>query len=295
MGTVITEPGVYQLDDAEYHADPVPGGSLSASGAKLLLPPSCPARFHHYRTHGRPPKREFDLGHAAHLQVLGAGPELAVVDAPDWRTKAAREARDQAYAAGRVPLLAGQHQQVTDMAAALRRHPIAGELLDPGRMVAEQSLFWIDDEGQAATPVWRRARIDALSRPGDIGALVVDYKTCRSADVEHISRAMWLYGYAMQAAWYLDAATATGLIHAGLARFLFVFQEIDPPYVVSVIEPDATALRIGAERNREAIETYRMCVESGQWPGHVPDDAIPTIPLPAWAERQYAEPEELIL
>ena len=43
---VVDEPGVYDgLDEAAYHADPVPGGSLSASGAKLLLPPSCPALY----------------------------------------------------------------------------------------------------------------------------------------------------------------------------------------------------------------------------------------------------------
>jgi hypothetical protein len=48
---LITEPGVYDIAEDHYHADPVPGGSLSNSGAKKLLPPSCPAKFAYEREH----------------------------------------------------------------------------------------------------------------------------------------------------------------------------------------------------------------------------------------------------
>ena len=41
---VITEPGVYDVPFDEYLRDPVPGGSLSTSGARLLLD-TCPAIF----------------------------------------------------------------------------------------------------------------------------------------------------------------------------------------------------------------------------------------------------------
>ena len=37
MTAIITKPGVYDLPEDDYHADPVPDWSLSASGAKLLL------------------------------------------------------------------------------------------------------------------------------------------------------------------------------------------------------------------------------------------------------------------
>ena len=62
----LTEPGQYGGVTPEvYHADPVFGGSLSSSGARALLPPSCPALFRHKQLHGEPPKAEFDFGHAA--------------------------------------------------------------------------------------------------------------------------------------------------------------------------------------------------------------------------------------
>ena len=291
MAVEITEPGVYDMSDADYHADPVPGGSLSASGAKLLLPPSCPARFHHYRTHGRPPKAEFDLGHAAHREVLGVGADLELIDAEVWNTKAAKEAVAAARAAGKTPVKPSQMRQVAEMAAALRQHAIAGELLDPERMVAEQSVFWVDDE----TGVWRRARLDAITRPSSVEPMViVDYKTCSAADLRHIERAMWDYGYAMQADWYIDAAENTPGIGV-VMQFFFIFQEVDPPYLVSVVEPDAVALRVGRQRNRQAIETYRDCTETGLWPGHTGYDEIPLVSVPAWAAREYDPPTEEIL
>mgnify|MGYP002735206448 CR=1 FL=1 len=290
----VTEPAVIDgMPDAAYHADPVLGGSLSASGAKTLL--RAPALFRHERDHGRPPKREFDLGHAAHLLTLGAGPELEVVDAADWRTKAAKEQRDKARAAGRVPVLGREFEAVSDMVYALRQHPIASELLDPSTMRPEVSVFWRDPWHPS---VMRRARLDAISRPDeDGGHIVVDYKTCNAADPDSISRAMWTYGYALQAAWYLEAASAAASPQRPIAcdRFLFVFQEKTPPYLVTVVEPSPDALRVGEKQTREAVDLYAGCVESGRWPGYVSDDEIPLIGLPAWVERRFAIEEEEVI
>jgi hypothetical protein len=113
-----------------YHADRT---SISSSGLRALLNPGCPAQFKYDRDHPQAPKKEFDLGHAAHLYVLGEGPELEVIDFPDWRKKDAQIQRDEAYLAGKVPLLTKDHDMVQEMAAAIRQHPIAGPLFTPGR------------------------------------------------------------------------------------------------------------------------------------------------------------------
>jgi hypothetical protein len=52
-----------------------------------------------------------------------------------------------------------------------------------------------------------------------------------------------------------------------------------------VIELDALALRIGRDLNRQAIEIYARCSESGVWPGY--SDDVESVPLPAWVERAY--------
>jgi hypothetical protein len=274
--------GVYEMDEATYHGDPVPGGSLSASGAKLLLPPSCPAKYWHDRCNGEPPKRTFEFGTAAHQLILGAGPEITLVDSPDWRTKAAREARDEARVTGRIPLLPAEYSQVQAMADAIRKHPLASALLDPEYGDAEQSLFWTDD----ATGIWRRARLDWLPRRrAGRRPIITDYKTCDKADEASARRAIANYSYYISAAQYIDGVSAVGIDDD--PAFLFIFQEKTAPYLVNVVGLDDKAIATGRERMRLACEIWRDCTESGEWPGYEAqaDDDITYISLPPWAER----------
>lgn len=278
---VVTEAGVYDgMPDEVYHGDPVPGGSLSASGAKLLLPPNPPALYR-WRRENPEQRRVFDLGKAAHKLVLGTGPELSIQDYPDWRTKAAREARDAAYAAGAVPILRAEYDDAVRMADAIRRHPVASRLFEPGGGQAEQSLFWED----AATGVWRRARLDWLpTQLSSAGRLIVpDYKTTDSADDESVRKAIHRYGYYLQDPWYREAVQAVGL--ADEALFLFVFQERKPPHLIHVVELEAPALRTGRDHIRRALATYAECTATGRWPGYS-DDEIGLVDLPPWAQTK---------
>ncbi len=180
-GTV--EPGVYDMPEDEYHADPVPGGSLSASGAKLLLPPSCPAKYRYYADHGRPERRVFDLGKAAHRLLLGTGATLEVVqtidrktgersDARDYKTTSAQEHQAAIYAAGHTPLLRRELETAQAMADAALAHPEAGALFRPGSGLPERSAFWFDERNG----ITRRARFDWLPNPHPGRLILADYK-----------------------------------------------------------------------------------------------------------------------
>ena len=281
---VITEPGVYpELPHVEYHADPVPQGSLSSTGARRILPPSCPAKFRYEATHVETPTDAFDLGNAAHDAILEAGPEIVVVDAKDWRTKKAREAAEAARERGAVPVLLEQYEQVQAMREALFAHPFAGRLFQPGTGIPEASLFWRD----GPTGVMRRARFDWLPHRHNGRMIIPDYKTAVSAYPPDFAASAARYGYHQQGAWYRDAARALDLADDD-AVFVFVVQERTPPYVVSVVQLDVVAMRIGNTLNRQAIDLYAECAANDHWPGYVTDVAA-NIPLPRWYERQHEE------
>ncbi|MCX5201087.1 PD-(D/E)XK nuclease-like domain-containing protein [Streptomyces sp. NBC_00237] len=274
----ITEPGLYDMTAEQYHAD---RSSLSSSGARRLLA-SCPALFRYEQDHPQPYNPVFALGTAAHRLALGDGPDLVAIEADDWRTKAARQERDEVHAAGGVALLASDFDRVQDMADALRRHPVASALFAPGSGRPEASLFWRDEP----TGVMRRARFDWLPDPRNGRLIIPDYKTCRSAEPAALARAVEEYGYHQQADWYRAGARALGLADAD-AAFVFVCQEKAAPYLVTVVELDAAALRIGAAKNRRAIDTFARCVETGHWPGYADDIAY--LSLPVWAEIRDTE------
>lgn len=262
--------------------------ALSHSGAKLLVRAGGPARFRHYLEHGRPPKDEFDVGHAAHNAVLGVGPELVVVDAADWRTAAAKQARELARASGKVAVLTKTATQVADMARALRAHPVASRLLHVKTGEPEVSLFWHDGEHG----VDRRGRVDFLRTPDGDGRLILaDYKTTTDASPAAVERSVINFGYHSQGAWYRDLVVGLGL--AKSAPFLFVFQEVAAPYLVHVIELDPDLLAMGDDLNRRALRLFAECTASGVWPGYN-DAGITTVHAPTWALRQHElEQDEL--
>jgi PDDEXK-like domain of unknown function (DUF3799) len=268
---------VRDLAHDEYLTHP----ALSASQAKILVQPGGPARYRWSLEHPQPPRDVFDLGHAAHAAVLGVGPALGVVDAPDWRGKVARERRDALRAEGFVPLLVDDMRRIEDMAAALREHPIASRLLHPDSGEAEVSLFWTDDH----FGVDRRARVDWLRTPDADGRLIiVDYKTSSDASPAALARSVWQYGYTVQCAWYRELVVGLGLARS--ARFVFVFQEKDPPYLVNCVELDEEALLIGAELCERALKIYARCRDTGTWPGYS-DQTITALTLPTWAVRAH--------
>jgi hypothetical protein len=271
---------VRDLPHDQYLAHP----ALSSSGAKVLVRPGGPARYAYERIHGRPPKDEFDVGHAAHTAVLGVGPELVIIDAPDWRTTAAKQARDLARSTGKVPVLTATAAKVADMADALRAHPVARRLLHPAAGQPEVSLFWHDPEHQ----VDRRGRVDFLRTPDPDGRLIlVDYKsTSAGADPDTLARAVINYGYHGQAAWYRDLVIGLGL--AASAPFVFVFQETTAPYLVHCVELDPDLLAMGADRNQRALSIFAECTRTGVWGGYN-DDGITTISAPTWALRQHED------
>lgn len=265
--TTIKRPGIYDLPADVYHSDPTIEGSLSFSRAKTLLEEAGPAKFLHAETAPREQKPYFDFGTAAHAKVLGKGSEqLMVIDAPSWRTRAAQDQRREAYLLGLTPILAHEMRTIDDMADALSKHPHAMETLagDP-----EVAMFWRDTDG-----MWLRGQLDVHAPGSHIG----DYKTAQDASGAGFTQSAWKFRYHMQAAWYQHL---TRELTGELLPFRFVVQEKAAPYLVSVWEPTADYLELGAADMADAIGIYRQCRASGEWPGY--DPTIQPLTAPGWA------------
>ncbi|WP_051549271.1 PD-(D/E)XK nuclease-like domain-containing protein [Nocardioides sp. URHA0032] len=271
----ITKPGlVFNMSDETYHGDPVPGGSLSSSLARRLTE-HVPAKA--IATHrDRRPTASMNLGKAAHLHALGAGPDL-IVWQHDGRTKAGKEERAEhaeAIAAERViAVKEDERDQVIGMAKALRANPEVAAMLDAG--TPEVSVFW-QEQG-----AWCRGRFDLL---GDVGD---DYKTCDDASATGFERSMSKYGYHQQADFYLRGLRAIG--HpAGDRPMRFICQEKTYPYLVQVHTCDELAMEIAAALNDRAIAIFAEAIASGEWAGYPTLHVEPTA-LPANYFYRYAE------
>ena len=244
----------------EYHAHPGINASTLKAVAKHPLAKVLWDMEH--RVH----KPALDVGSAAHSLILeGHLNDVEVVDAENWRTKAAREQADEIRARGMIPMLAHDITPIEDMAVSVRSHPVAGELLHG--IAAEVSVF-----GELYG-VQAKARLDGWHEDA---AHIVDLKTVLSTDPAEFHRDVLLWGYHNQAAHYADLMReVTGRDHT----FTFVLVEKAPPYLVSVVTLDEDFLSLGRADNEEAAHAWlnRPVLPINGWPG------ITTIQCPVWA------------
>ncbi|WP_346007430.1 PD-(D/E)XK nuclease-like domain-containing protein [Janibacter terrae] len=257
----MTDPGIYDdVDELVYHAG-TDEPSLSVSGAKKLL--DSPARFK-WEQDNPPRKKVFDFGHAAHAKVLGVGLEVVTVP-PDlcakngaWSTAEAKAFVAEAEAAGGVVLKPSEIEVVDAMALALESNRDAMRLLKDG--TPEQSIYWRDDE----TKVLLRSRADWVTALGD-QPVIVDYKTCSSANPDEFRWEAGKYGYPQQDDWYREGyEILTGTPHG----FVFIAQEKTAPYLSSVVELDDEAREIGRQRNGVARRLFLDCMTRDEWPAY---------------------------
>jgi len=274
---IITEPGLHpDIDEAEYHADPVQGGSLSVTASKLLLPPSPPAKFDYARRNPSPPTDAMSLGTVVHGLVLGTGPEVAVLNFPDRRSARYRQAEEAALGLGCVPMLAKDYAQAHAIAGALLAHPTTGPLLEG--IDPEVSMFWRDDEHG----IWLRGRMDAMTMCWPMPT-IVDVKTTKDASPAGFAKSVADWGYHRQDPHYRDGLAACLGCKWDDIDFVFAVVETEPPYLVATYRVDDAAVDVGRGQNRIAREIYAACTQAGVWPGY--SEEIEDLALPYWKRR----------
>ena len=173
---MITEPGFYpDMPADEYHSDPCPKPSLNQSLAKVLLDRSPLHAWHQHPrlnpNYERNGETKFDLGTCAHAMLIGRGKEIVPIPFDDWRSKAAKEAREDAALAGKQAVLEHQHDRAVDMVNAaldqLTARKLSG-LFNNKHGAGELVMCW-EESG-----TWLRQMIDWLSADE---LTFCDYKT----------------------------------------------------------------------------------------------------------------------
>lgn len=285
--------GMFDYISAEsYHSDmagdPRHDGtpSLSASLAHVLLSRS---PKHAWQAHPRlNPNFErkddgkFDVGKVCHQLILEGNANVVVVEANDWKTKAAQLARDEAYAHYMTPLLSKHYDQALEMCEAVSAQ-LAELDLEPLPFTGgkpEVTIVWNEPNGVAC-----RSRIDYLT---DDHGWIFDLKTTsRSARGEVWTRgALYDHGCDIQASFYRRGVEAlTGV----LPEWRWVVVETAPPYALQVIRPGNDLLAFGERRVEKALELWSECLSSDVWPAYSRE--VFEAELPAFVEMRWLERE----
>lgn len=284
--TTVDAPGFYMVPHDVYHSPAfTPTLAINQSGIKTILNRS-PAHFFTEACAPREADKAMDLGTAVHAMLLGRGAEIVEIPHDDFRTKAAKELRDEAIAAGRCPLLTkdmDRAKEIVEVARfSLQKIPGAWDAFVPGRGHSEVAMVWTE------AGVWCKSQIDWLSNDG---AQIWDLKTTsRSAAPQGLARLMVEQGFEVQ-----GAMIKRGIEHLrpelkGRVKVRFAIVEVDPPYGVSVLEMDNTALTMGAKKVDLGIRTFRVCMSRGSWPGYPAVIHKPEY-LP-WEETRFLAQEE---
>jgi hypothetical protein len=226
------------------------------------------AQLAHPRFGGAIPEKptdETNVGSIIHGLLLGGGADVVPIDADNYRTKAAQEARDAAYQAGKIPMLAHKLEAVRasteEISKACR--------IDFGNARCELTAIWESD----GCPC--RARLDAVF-PG----LIVDLKTSDNIAVASADRNIFTYGYHIQAAAYLDAFETLNPEEAGRVKFRLLFAETEPPYGVMQVELAGDFIDLGKRQWKRAKGLWAQCLATNVFPGY-PESK--TVHAPAWA------------
>lgn len=259
-----------------------------------------PLQYRHAADHGLPDKDAFRAGRLCHTASLE--PAHLLRDYVQWETEhpdGRKRPRNggvwdefQELHAGKTIVTPAQMAMACAIRDVAREDAAAGPLLK-GAGQNELSLRCkVDGED-------RKVRIDRLT-----DGTIVDIKTAFDVSVRGFAMAAAKYRYAMQAAWYIDAAVTCGF---ALRPFKFMQDEsgamvcVDGPFKIIALrnkEPydvvvyvlPQSAIDLGRAQYKQALEVVRLCRAAGKWPG-VADGKELSLKLPEWASMSGEDEE----
>lgn len=251
------------------------------SKTMLSVGGDCWAKFKHQFVDGNYQSKEttsLSVGSAVHTIALE--PEkwdaeyYILPENYDGRTTAGKTMKAEADESGKTVLKYQEVQNIYGMADAIKKHPLALGLLESAGHV-ESSIFWEQDD------VKFKCRPDLMRNDG----LIVDLKTCRTANPRMFARDAWNFKYHLSVA--LTCRGYEALYGKPPEEYVFMCIESEAPYIISCFtsfqptEWSESVLSIGNRQLDFLIEEYKECRDTGVWPAY--QDTIMPLSLPSYA------------
>lgn len=263
-----------ELPNKEYRAK----DGVSSTDLKHIA--KNPAHFRYWKDHPQEDTPALLFGRAVHkyaLEVDDFFTEFTVAPNVDRRTKAGKEeyALFTEPSKGKGVITSDDFEKIKEMREVLYDTPFVKQLLSGKK---ELSYFMEDAE----TGLIIKCRPDCQTQIGDTHILI-DYKSCTDASNDAFMRDAIKLMYDLQMAFYKDILDElTGYEH----NVIFIAQEKTAPYCVNVLEANEYFLRSGRDMYRTMLNTYKECVDSGNWYGYMQGE-INSLGLPNWLQKQY--------
>lgn len=256
----------YRLNNAEYHGCT---NAVSSTALKDLYQNRNPRLCYEKYIARSLPFQQSEamlIGAATHkiiLELRSFKKEFAVWDGGRKYGKAYNEFKNDN--ADKSVISLDQYDHIRRMRDAVMRCPEANKLLSGGE--AEQSVFWRDEE----TSLLCRARADYVKKVNG-SKLLIDVKTCASAEPEAFTRELIRMAYPIQEAMYREGFQADA--------FAFIAIEKGDFNTVQVYDLDDLFDECGHLLYRQQLEKWAQYRDQDNWPTY--REPVSTLECPEW-------------
>lgn len=281
---------VVKVDRTQYHADLLTDfETLNQSTAHLIVS-RCErvAWAQHPRLggHARTTTPDMELGTIIDEVLLGDCERLTAIDFDDYRTNAAKAARDAALAANKIPVKRAKLADLVDVAKGLAKSlEYAG--ISFANMQTQVAVLW-EEKASNGNTVQCRGLLDMFDlRRTEI----VDLKSGKNNHPDQVPIKMVKYGYALQAAAYTSAVEHLYPTLVGRVTYSNVWIESDWPHVAYTTEPDGEVMQYGRIMWQRAIDRWEVALRTNKWPGYAAFGERKRVGLPAFAKETLFEEE----
>jgi hypothetical protein len=196
-------------------------------------------------------------------------------DCDEWESEMERWRLDQPED---VLQLGGERERIEAIAAAVRSHRFAAELLGRGGS-NEQTVVWRHPE----TELLVRVRADRIQSTDPTTRTVFDLKTTSDPSPDRFGRSIANFGYHRQGALYLDAVQA--LYPQDELHFVLCVVRSTPPYEVACYELDESDLALGRSQYLRTMNDLVRRRRDNDWLAEW-QLSCHSINLPGWAHYE---------